>query len=52
VDISNLKNKDDNDIYSIVTPEKVEDKYYITEKEKYILNARDEFYKNIKEKVI
>jgi len=52
VDVSNLKNKDDNDIYTIVSKEKVEDKYYITEKEKYILNAWDEFYKNIKEKVI
>ena len=50
--IDNLKNKDDNNIYDILTNKRVEEKYYISEKEEYVLTAWDEFYKGIKEKVI
>lgn len=46
------KTKDENTIYSILDEGKVEDKYYISEKEEYVLNAWDEFYKGIKETVI
>ena len=52
IELSDLKDKDDNDIYSIITKTKVEEKYYINEREKYILTAWDEFYKGIKEKII
>lgn len=52
IELSDLKDKDDNDIYSIITKTKVDEKYYINEREKYILTAWDEFYKGIKEKVI
>ena len=52
ITVENLKSKDDNNIYSIITTDKVEDKYYISEKEEFILNAWDEFYKGINEKVI
>lgn len=44
--------KDENKIYSILDEGRVEDKYYISEKEEYVLNAWDEFYKGIKETVI
>ena len=50
--IDDLKNKDDNNIYDILTNKRVEEKYYISEKEEYVLTAWDEFYKGIKEKVI
>lgn len=50
--MDNLKSKDENNIYDILTNKRVEDKYYISEKEEYILTAWDEFYKGIKEKVI
>lgn len=50
--IDALKNKDDNNIYDILTNKRVEEKYYISEKEEYVLTAWDEFYKGIKEKVI
>ena len=52
IELSNLKSKDENDIYDVITKSRVEEKYYINEKEKYILNAWDEFYKGIKEKII
>lgn len=52
IELSDLKNKDDNNIYDIVTTKKVEEKYYINEKEKYILNAWDEFYRGINEEII
>ncbi len=52
IELSDLKDKDDNDIYSVITKAKVEEKYYINEREMYILTAWDEFYKGIKEKVI
>ena len=49
--INNLK-KDDNSIYSVISHEKVDDIYYINEKEEYILNAWDEFYAGINIKTI
>lgn len=51
-DIKELKNKDDNSIYDILEKHKVEEKYYITEREKYVLTAWDTFYKGINEKVL
>lgn len=45
-------NKDDNSIYSIVSKTKVDKKYYISKHEEYVLNAWDEFYNGIKEKII
>lgn len=47
-----LISKDDNSIYTILDNNKVDEKYYISEKEEYVLNAWDEFYKGIKETVI
>lgn len=44
--------KNENSIYSVLDKNRVEDKYYISEKEEYVLNAWDEFYKGIKENVI
>ena len=52
ITFENLKEKDQNSIYSILDEGKVEDKYYISEKEDYVLNAWDEFYRGIKETVI
>jgi len=52
IELNDLKSKDDNNIYDIVVKTKVEEKYYINEKEKYILTAWDEFYKGIKEEII
>lgn len=51
-EIRKLKTKDENSIYDIIDNKRVEDKYYITDKEKYVLNAWDEFYKGINEKVL
>lgn len=47
-----LLNKSDNTIYSILDSNKVEEHYYISDKEEYVLKAWDEFYKGIKETVI
>lgn len=47
-----LKSKDDNSIYDIIEKHRVEEKYYITEREKYVLTAWDTFYKGINEKVL
>lgn len=52
ITFDNLKTKDDNSIYTILDENKVDDKYYINEKEEYVLNAWDEFYRGIKENVI
>lgn len=52
INIPELKTKEDNDISTILETKKVSNKYYITEYEKMILSAWDEFYKGIKEKVI
>lgn len=48
----NLKTKDQNTIEDIIINKRVEEKYYISDKEEYILNAWDEFYKGIEEKII
>ena len=45
--LEKLKTKEDNNIYDIIETGKVEEKYYITEREKYILTAWDNFYKGI-----
>ena len=52
VELGNLKDKDDNSIYDVLLKTKVEEKYYISEREKYILTVWDEFYQGINEKVI
>lgn len=52
INLPNFKTKEDNNIYSILETKKVSDKYYISEYEKMVLSAWDEFYKGIKEKVI
>lgn len=51
-DFNKLKSKDDNNIYDILETGKVDKKYYITEREKYILSAWDSFYRGIKEKTL
>lgn len=50
--IKSLRQKDENSIYDIIENHKVEEKYYITEREKYILNVWDTFYKGINTKVL
>ena len=52
ITFDNLKAKEDNSIYDVLDDGKVDDKYYISEKEEYVLNAWDEFYKGITETVI
>lgn len=52
ITFNDLKLKDDNDMYTILTRHKVADKYYISDKEEYILNAWDEFHKGIKENIL
>lgn len=52
VSLNDLKTKEENTIYDVISNDKVEKKYYINEREKYILNAWDEFYKGINEKII
>ena len=52
ITFDNLKAKEDNSIYDVLDDGKVEDKYYISEKEEYVLSAWDEFYKGITETVI
>lgn len=47
-----LKAKDDNSIYDIIEKNRVGDKYYITEREKYVLTAWNNFYKGINQKII
>lgn len=44
--------KDENSIYSILEQDEVDTKYHISQKEEYVLNAWDEFYRGIKETVI
>lgn len=47
-----LLSKDENSIYSVLDECKVDDKYYISAKEEFVLNAWDEFYKGINETII
>lgn len=48
----NLMHKNDNSIYNITSKERVEEKYYISEHEDYVLSAWNEFYQIIDTKVI
>lgn len=52
ISFNDLKTKEENDITDILINRKVEDKYYISEKEENILNIWDEFYKGINIKTI
>lgn len=52
IELPELIGKDDNDITSILETKKVSSKYYISDYEKMVLTAWDEFYKGIKETVI
>lgn len=52
IKLPKLMKKDDNDISSILETKKVANKHYISDYEKMILTAWDEFYKGIKETVI
>ena len=51
-ELNKLVSKDENSIYSIIESKRVEEKYYITEREKYVLGAWDSFYKGIKNNII
>ncbi len=51
-ELNKLVSKDENSIYSVIENKKVEEKYYITEREKYVLGAWDAFYKGIKNDII
>ena len=52
IELPELIKKDDNDIANILETKKVSSKYYISDYEKMVLTAWDEFYKGIKETVI
>ena len=52
IKLPELMTKEDNDISSILETKKVANKYYISDYEKMVLTAWDEFYKGIKETVI
>ncbi len=52
ITFENLISKADNSIYTVLESGKVEDKYYISAREEYVLDAWDEFYHGIKETVI
>lgn len=44
--------KEENCVFDVLTADKVEDKYYISDYEKMVLTAWDEFYKGINKKII
>ena len=52
INFDDLKTKEQNSIYDVLDDGDVEDKYYISEKEEYVLEAWDEFYQGIAETVI
>ena len=52
VELPELLSKDENDIMKILETKRVSAKYYISDYEKMVLTAWDEFYKGIKETVI
>ena len=52
INFDDLKTKEQNSIYDVLDDGDVEDKYYISEKEEYVLEAWDEFYQGIVETVI
>lgn len=47
IDLGNLKNKDDNSIYTILDSNDVDKKYNISEEEEKVLTMWDEFYKGV-----
>lgn len=52
IELPELLSKDENDIMSILETKRVSKKYYISDYEKMVLTAWDEFYRGIKETVI
>ena len=52
INFDDLKTKEQTSIYDVLDDGDVEDKYYISEKEEYVLEAWDEFYQGIVETVI
>lgn len=52
IKFNKLLKKSDNDIFEVLEKNNNDPKYKISEYEEYVLNAWDEFYKGIKEKVI
>lgn len=52
IELPELLKKEDNDIYRIIENNEVENKYYISDYERMVLTAWDEFYQGIKEKII
>ena len=52
IKLDNFKTKDENTIYSILSDQKVDEKYYINGHEEKVLTAWDDFYQGIKEKTI
>lgn len=52
IELPDLLSKDENDIMSILETKRVSKKYYISDYEKMVLTAWDEFYRGIKETVI
>lgn len=52
INLDDLKQKEDNSIYNVINTDNIEEKYYINEREENILNAWDDFYKGIDEKII
>lgn len=52
IELPQLLKKDDNDITCILETTKVSNKYYISDYEKMVLTAWDEFYKGIQETTI
>lgn len=52
ISFDKLLGKDENSIYTVVSEEQVEDKYYISAHEEMVLHAWNEFYQGIDMKVI
>ncbi len=52
IELPELLSKDENNIMNILETKRVSEKYYISDYEKMVLTAWDEFYKGIKETVI
>lgn len=52
IEFSELKSKEDNDIFTILDKDNNEEKYKISDYEKYVLQAWDDFYQNINLKII
>jgi len=52
IKLPELMSKEENDISTVLETKKVSNKYYISDYEKMVLTAWDEFYKGIKETVI